>query len=65
MPSVPGELPGSAMTDEAYGALRAAAAVWAGTSVLITNHRGQVLVQHVDYLDTCLLTGVRAGSLRG
>ncbi|MFB6980288.1 NUDIX hydrolase [Streptomyces scopuliridis] len=55
--SVPGELPGSAMTDEAYGALRASAALWVGTSVLITNQLGQVLVQHVDYLDTCLLPG--------
>ncbi|MER5402865.1 NUDIX hydrolase [Streptomyces sp. NPDC002599] len=55
--SVPGELPGSAMTDEAYGALRASAALWVGTSVLITNQFGQVLVQHVDYLDTCLLPG--------
>lgn len=52
-----GELPGSAMTDEEYGDLRASAALWAGTSVLITNARGQVLVQHVDYLDTCLLPG--------
>ncbi|MER5985394.1 NUDIX hydrolase [Streptomyces sp. NPDC001787] len=55
--SVPGELPGSAMTDEAYGALRASAALWVGTSVLITNQFGQVLVQHVDYLNTCLLPG--------
>ncbi|MFI5822792.1 NUDIX hydrolase [Streptomyces rishiriensis] len=55
--SVPGELPGTRMSDEAYGALRASAAVWAGTSVLITNRHGQVLVQHVDYRDTCLLPG--------
>ncbi|MEU2588996.1 hypothetical protein ABZ612_40615 [Streptomyces avermitilis] len=55
--SVPGELPGTAMTDEAYGALRASAALWVGTSVLITNPFGQVLVQHVDYRDTCLLAG--------
>ncbi|QNA72060.1 NUDIX hydrolase [Streptomyces sp. So13.3] len=55
--SVPGELPSSAMTDEAYGALRASAALWVGTSVLITNQLGQVLVQHVDYRDTCLLPG--------
>ncbi|MET8538470.1 NUDIX hydrolase [Streptomyces sp. NPDC005065] len=55
--SVPGELPGTAMTDEAYGALRASAALWVGTSVLITNQFGQVLVQHVDYRDTCLLAG--------
>ncbi|WP_326812382.1 NUDIX hydrolase [Streptomyces scopuliridis] len=55
--SVPGELPGTAMADEAYGALRASAALWVGTSVLITNQFGQVLVQHVDYRDTCLLAG--------
>ncbi|MBK3642347.1 MULTISPECIES: NUDIX hydrolase [unclassified Streptomyces] len=55
--SVPGELPGTTMTDEAYGALRASAALWVGTSVLITNPFGQVLVQHVDYRDTCLLAG--------
>jgi 8-oxo-dGTP pyrophosphatase MutT (NUDIX family) len=55
--SVPGELPGTRMSDEAYGALRASAAVWAGTSVLIANRHGQVLVQHVDYRDTCLLPG--------
>lgn len=55
--SVPGELPGTVMSDEAYGALRASAALWVGTSVLITNPRGQVLVQHVDYRDTCLLAG--------
>ncbi|MFI6687975.1 NUDIX hydrolase [Streptomyces sp. NPDC050485] len=45
------------MSDEAYGALRASAALWAGTSVLITDPLGQVLVQHVDYRDTCLLPG--------
>ncbi|XIE77278.1 NUDIX domain-containing protein [Streptomyces sp. SBR177] len=45
------------MTDEEYGALRASAALWAGTSVLITNRCGDVLVQHVDYLETCLLPG--------
>ncbi|WP_370409344.1 NUDIX domain-containing protein [Streptomyces fradiae] len=45
------------MTDEEYGALRASAALWAGTSVLITNGYGEVLVQHVDYLETCLLPG--------
>lgn len=55
--SVPGELPGKKLTDEAYGALRASAALWVGASVLITNQLGQVLVQHVDYLDTCLLPG--------
>ncbi|MEV7869155.1 NUDIX hydrolase [Streptomyces sp. NPDC088124] len=55
--SVPGEQPGTAMTAEAYGALRTSAALWVGTSVLITNQFGQVLVQHVDYRDTCLLAG--------
>ncbi|ROQ63125.1 8-oxo-dGTP pyrophosphatase MutT (NUDIX family) [Streptomyces sp. 840.1] len=53
----PDDLPGSSMTDEEYGALRASAALWAGTSVLITNTFGHVLVQHVDYLATCLLPG--------
>ncbi|MFE5300625.1 NUDIX domain-containing protein [Streptomyces sp. NPDC056632] len=55
--STPDEHPGPALTDEEYGALRASAALWAGTSVLITNTLGQVLVQHVDYLETCLLPG--------
>lgn len=55
--STPDELPGTSMTDEAYGALRASAALWAGTSVLITDRRGRVLIQHVDYLSTCLLPG--------
>lgn len=45
------------MSDEAYGALRAAAALWVGASVLITNSLGKVLIQHVDYRDTCLLPG--------
>ncbi|MFJ6855084.1 NUDIX domain-containing protein [Streptomyces sp. NPDC091271] len=45
------------MSDEAYGALRATAAPWVGTSVLITNTYGKVLIQHVDYRDTCLLPG--------
>ncbi|MEV6330442.1 NUDIX domain-containing protein [Streptomyces sp. NPDC051909] len=45
------------MTDEEYGALRASAALWAGTSVLITNRFGEVLIQRVDYLETCLLPG--------
>ncbi|MEU2226723.1 NUDIX domain-containing protein [Streptomyces sp. NPDC018347] len=45
------------MTDEEYGALRAAAALWVGTSVLITDGRGRILVQHVDYRTTCLLPG--------
>ncbi|MCE0444824.1 NUDIX domain-containing protein [Streptomyces tricolor] len=45
------------MTDEAYGALRASAALWAGTSVLITNQRGQILLQRVSYRPTCLLPG--------
>lgn len=53
----PDDLSGSSMTDEEYGALRASAALWAGTSVLITNTLGHVLVQHVDYLATCLLPG--------
>lgn len=44
-------------TDEAYGALRASAAVWAGASVLITDRRGLVLVEHVGYRTTCLLPG--------
>ncbi|MEU3414631.1 NUDIX hydrolase [Streptomyces sp. NPDC006658] len=45
------------MTDEAYGALRASAALWAGTSVLITNQRGRVLLQRVGYRPTRLLPG--------
>ncbi|MGW4548518.1 NUDIX domain-containing protein [Streptomyces violaceorubidus] len=45
------------MTDEEYGALRASAALWAGTSVLITDGRGRVLIQRVDYRPTCLLPG--------
>ncbi|MFE5591018.1 NUDIX domain-containing protein [Streptomyces sp. NPDC056549] len=45
------------MSDEEYGALRAGASLWAGASVLITDVRGRVLVQHVDYRDTCLLPG--------
>ncbi|MFE7354240.1 NUDIX domain-containing protein [Streptomyces sp. NPDC057543] len=55
--SDPGKLPNTAMTDEEYGALRASAALWAGVSVLITDRRGRVLIQHVDYRDTCLLPG--------
>ncbi|OIJ86456.1 NUDIX hydrolase [Streptomyces colonosanans] len=55
--SDPDEQPGTLMTDEDYGALRASASLWAGTSVLITDQRGQVLVEHVDYLNTCLLPG--------
>lgn len=55
--SAPGELPGSALTDEEYGAQRASAALWAGTSVVITNRFGHVLVQYVDYRDTCVLPG--------
>ncbi|MFD6532814.1 NUDIX domain-containing protein [Streptomyces sp. NPDC060184] len=51
------ERSGPAMSDEAYGALRASAALWAGASVLITNQLGQVLVQSVDYRDTRLLPG--------
>ncbi|MFI5857390.1 NUDIX domain-containing protein [Streptomyces parvulus] len=49
--------PGTSMTDEEYGAFRASAALWAGTSVLITDRRGRVLIQHVDYRPTCLLPG--------
>ncbi len=55
--SAPDEVPSVAMTEEAYGALRASAAVWAGTSVLITNQRGQVLIQRVTYRPTRLLPG--------
>lgn len=55
--SAPDDLPGPLMTDEAYGALRASAALWAGVSVLITDSCGRVLVQHVDYRTTCLLPG--------
>lgn len=53
----PGAPPSTMMTDEEYGALRTSAAVWAGTSVLITDRRGRVLIQHVDYHTTCLLPG--------
>ncbi|MFJ3505288.1 NUDIX domain-containing protein [Streptomyces sp. NPDC090135] len=45
------------ITDERYGNLRAAAAVWAGASVLITDRRGRVLIERVGYRDTCLLPG--------
>ncbi|MBK3590453.1 NUDIX domain-containing protein, partial [Streptomyces sp. MBT57] len=45
------------MTDEAYGDLRASAALWAGASVLITNEADEVLVQEVDYRSTRLLPG--------
>lgn len=55
--SAPDERPSVAMTDEAYGALRASAALWTGTSVLITNQHGQVLIQRVSYRPTCLLPG--------
>lgn len=55
--SAPDEPPSVAMTEDAYGALRASAALWAGTSVLITNQRGQVLIQRVTYRPTRLLTG--------
>ncbi|MGW4853843.1 NUDIX hydrolase [Streptomyces sp. NPDC004288] len=51
------DVPGSSMSDEEYGSLRAGAALWVGASVLITDERGRVLVQHVDYRDTCLLPG--------
>ncbi|MYW12176.1 NUDIX domain-containing protein [Streptomyces sp. SID2563] len=55
--SAPDETPGVTMKDEAYGKLRASAALWAGTSVLITNRRGQVLLQRVSYRPTRLLPG--------
>ncbi|MDT0616543.1 NUDIX domain-containing protein [Streptomyces lancefieldiae] len=55
--SAPDERPAVAMSDEAYGALRTSAALWAGTSVLITNRRGQVVVQRVSYRPTRLLPG--------
>ncbi|MEU3607972.1 NUDIX domain-containing protein [Streptomyces sp. NPDC035033] len=55
--SAPDERPGVTMREESYGALRASAALWAGTSVLITDLRGQVLVQRVTYRPTCLLPG--------
>ncbi|MFC5914682.1 NUDIX hydrolase [Streptomyces pulveraceus] len=53
----PGDQPSRPMSDEEYGALRARAALWAGASVLITNPLGKVLIQRVDYRDTCLLPG--------
>ncbi|MET9932384.1 MULTISPECIES: NUDIX hydrolase [unclassified Streptomyces] len=56
-PSAPDGSPGTSMTDEEYGALRASAALWAGTSVLITDERGRVLVQRVDYRPSRLLPG--------
>ncbi|MDR3081174.1 MAG: NUDIX hydrolase [Streptomyces sp.] len=49
--------PTTSMTDEEYGALRASAALWVGMSVLITDQRGRVLIQRVDYRTTCLLPG--------
>ncbi|TRV80931.1 NUDIX domain-containing protein [Streptomyces sp. 130] len=55
--STPGERSGVTMTDEAYGALRASHALWAGTSVLITDQHGRVLVQRVGYRPTRLLPG--------
>uniref|UniRef100_A0AAU2W113 NUDIX hydrolase n=1 Tax=Streptomyces sp. NBC_00008 TaxID=2903610 RepID=A0AAU2W113_9ACTN len=57
MTTSPDEPSGTSMTDQEYGALRASAALWAGSSVLITNTFGQVLVQYVDYRATCLLPG--------
>ncbi|MGW3387425.1 NUDIX domain-containing protein [Streptomyces cinereoruber] len=47
----------ASIADEDYGALRAAAAVWAGASVLITDRHGRVLIEHAGYRDTCLLPG--------
>ncbi|MFC8537439.1 NUDIX domain-containing protein [Streptomyces sp. NPDC057249] len=55
--SAPDELPGVAIREAAYGKLRASAALWAGTGVLITNRRGQVLLQRVGYRPTRLLPG--------
>ncbi|WP_435057760.1 NUDIX hydrolase [Streptomyces sp. bgisy060] len=55
--STPDERPSVAMRAEAYGALRASHALWVGTSVLITNQRGQVLLQRVTYRPTRLLPG--------
>ncbi|MEU2251382.1 NUDIX hydrolase [Streptomyces sp. NPDC019224] len=55
--SAPAEPPSVKMTDEAYGALRASHALWAGTSVLITDQHGRVLVQRVGYRPTRLLSG--------
>ncbi|MGW3499046.1 NUDIX hydrolase [Streptomyces sp. NPDC001020] len=50
-------LPSSSLTDEEYGALRASASLWAGTSVLATDTCGRVLVQKVDYRPQRLLPG--------
>ncbi|MFE3643648.1 NUDIX domain-containing protein [Streptomyces sp. NPDC059169] len=55
--AAPDERPSVAMNEAAYGALRASAALWAGTSVLITNQRGQVLLQRVTYRPSRLLPG--------
>jgi 8-oxo-dGTP pyrophosphatase MutT (NUDIX family) len=55
--SAPDERPSVAMKEEAYGALRASAALWAGTSVLITDRRGRVLLRRVSYRPTRLLPG--------
>ncbi|MFE6272324.1 hypothetical protein ACFVQ9_26425 [Streptomyces goshikiensis] len=45
----PDDPPGTSMTDAEFGALRASAALWAGTSVLITDERGRALIQRVAY----------------
>ncbi|MEU2354390.1 NUDIX hydrolase [Streptomyces misionensis] len=45
------------MTDAEYGAVRSSTALWAGTSVLITDQHGRILIQRVDYRTTCLLPG--------
>ncbi|MFI8932554.1 NUDIX domain-containing protein [Streptomyces sp. NPDC053474] len=45
------------MSKEAYGALRASNALWVGTSVLITDRRGRILLQRVSYRPTRLLPG--------
>lgn len=55
--STDGQQPAEKLTDEAYGALRASAALWAGTSILITNEQGKVLVQKVGYRPFRLLPG--------
>lgn len=55
--SAPDERPSVRTTDEAYGALRASHALWAGTSVLITDQHGRILVQRVGYRPTRLLPG--------
>ncbi|GHG13096.1 hypothetical protein GCM10017667_53500 [Streptomyces filamentosus] len=50
--STDGQQPAEKLTDGAYGALRASAALRAGTSILITNEQGKVLVQKGGDSDT-------------